>query len=141
MTALWLCADQKLGERELAPLESLCQTMDHLLKVDLPLGFSEADEKFHTELVALSGNKRLMHVYRLAPFPHSKYKGSLQMDNLPGVLDKAQSEHRAICETLRNGQTHNAASILEEHLSVQWLEKTPGVKPPKFTSLKNAYSR
>lgn len=82
-----------------------------------------------------------MHVYRLAPFPHSKYRGNLPMDNLQEVLAKAQREHRAICETLRNGQPHNAASILEEHLSVQWLEAKPGVKPPKFTSLKNAYSR
>lgn len=137
MTALWLCADKQLSDSDLAPLESLCQTMDHLLAVDLPLGFSEADEKFHTELIALSGNKRLMHVYRLAPFPHSKYGGNLPAD-LNGVLDKAQIEHRGICEALRNGHPHDAACILEEHLSVRWLENTDGVRAPKFTSLKNA---
>ena len=115
ISAIRICAGRTISEKDIQGLEKLCEMMGHLLKASLLIGYSEADEKFHNELILLADNARLTKVYQLAPLPHSKFGGELPSTQSE-VFEKAQCEHQAIVDAFKKGCPLEAIPILEEHL-------------------------
>jgi DNA-binding GntR family transcriptional regulator len=119
ISALRLASARGVEAETVDQLINLCGAMDQLLKADLYFGYSEADAKFHTLLVQLSGNRRLVRVYSSAPLPHAKCGGVLP-DDIDQVLQKAQNEHQEMCRCVSEGRILDAIPVIEEHLSVDW---------------------
>ena len=128
VAALRMCVGRELDEAILQELAELCDAMEHLLKAELFLGYSEADAKFHGLLMELSGNQRLVKVYRSAPLPHVKYGGILPED-IGKVLNKAQREHAEICRCVEGRRIDAAIEVLQEHLNAGswWLTDEPSL--------------
>ena len=133
ISAIRICANRTLSEKNIQGLEKLCEVMEHLLKANLFIGYSEADEKFHNELILLAGNSRLTKVYQLAPLPHSKFGGELPAAQ-PEIFEKAQSEHQAIVDAFKKGCPLEAVPIIEEHLNYR-LRKTRSSQSSKAASV------
>ena len=130
ISAIQMAIQQRIQKENLDSLKMLCDTMDHLIDANLPIGFSEADKKFHTELVKLSGNSRLVHIYQLAPLPHAKTMGAFL--NRPDILQKAQNEHRQFLEALSNGDNEKAIATMQIHLNDRLKKISSTIKPPKY---------
>jgi len=103
------------NEQEEQRLTEACDTMQQALDANLELGFAEADRQFHRTLVELSGNERLISIYRRAPLP---IEPSRLVD--PEARQRAArqtiSEHRAIQAHLLNRDIPSTIDLLEKHL-------------------------
>ncbi len=96
-------------------LHAISQAMREMMKLKMPLGFAEADRRFHEQIITLAGNQRLTHAYLHAP----TFIG-VRLDLMPDVMQELMKitlgEHEAICEHLEAGQFDTAAELLEQHL-------------------------
>lgn len=100
---------------DVSPLIEICRTMRRMIELKMPLGFAEADRKFHEQVIALAANPRITQAYQLAPV-------LIQIDGHAGespqrlAMQTTTAEHEAVCEALDRRDFGGAARLLEEHL-------------------------
>jgi DNA-binding GntR family transcriptional regulator len=76
-------------QEERKKLIAACDAMQQMLDAGFELGFLEADRRFHTTLVELSGNDRLISTYYRAPLPL-----------MPSRLVDSEARRRAAIQTI-----------------------------------------
>jgi DNA-binding GntR family transcriptional regulator len=113
--AVRLLAERRPKDLDLTPLANAIDAMEQMLEDGYELGFLEADRRFHSLLVELSGNQRLIELYSRAPLP-------LMPSLLPDrearhkAMLKTVSEHQDIARLIREQRTAEAIDRLQEHL-------------------------
>lgn len=104
-------------QTNLEPLRKTCELMQQMFDADFEFGFVEADRRFHEQLVELSGNERMLRIYRQAPlplFPMTEPDESGRKCNMERTL----TEHRLVCEHLDARRIGEAIAVLRRHLLV-----------------------
>jgi len=117
--ALEVSAVRRLGRGgvpiDAEPLRVICQTMRQTAEVGMPLGFAEADRRFHERIIEMAGNHRMTRAYLQAPVLIS-----LRMDLADGhsaaAMAQTLAEHEQLCDMLEAGRFEDAAVFLEQHL-------------------------
>jgi len=102
--------------RQLEPLQQAIDQLQAMIEGRYILGASEADRRFHEQLVALAGNRRLTMIYDRAPLPmlHAHIINTPQWEP---QMRKSLEEHTAILALIRQGNLKQAQDALHEHLS------------------------
>jgi DNA-binding GntR family transcriptional regulator len=108
------------GDRELLTdavvrrLHGLCDKLErHALSGDVA-GIIETDVDFHSELLQLSGNRRLVELVRRLRTQTRRY-GYLRADE--ATLLAAATDHRRIVEAVVGNDKRTTARVMEEHLA------------------------
>lgn len=109
----------------LQPLRDACDQLEMLIQGDLLLGVSEADRRFHEELVSLAGNRRLVLIYNRAPLPMI-HGPIVQEDHWPEISRQTLTEHRHILSLITRGDVPGAQAALRQHLSDRYLQPVRG---------------
>jgi DNA-binding GntR family transcriptional regulator len=117
--ALEVGAVRRLGRLghaiEVQPLRAICRTMQHLVDADMPLGFAEADRRFHETIIELAGNQRMTRAYLQAPVIIT-VNPLVSDPSRRANMKKTLREHETFCDLLAAGQYEEAARALEKHL-------------------------
>ncbi|MEP4198548.1 MAG: GntR family transcriptional regulator [Aliishimia sp.] len=101
------------SEAELAPLEDATRAMEGALADGDLDGWAQADDTFHTELLALHGNRRMMTcVQALFDQAHRARIVTLRMRALPL---RSTQEHRMILERIRAGDGEGTYAAFRAH--------------------------
>ncbi|MEM1212843.1 MAG: GntR family transcriptional regulator [Planctomycetota bacterium] len=110
----------------LQPLAEAVDRLDQLVREGYLMAVTETDRRFHETLIDLAGNPRLSALYQRAPLPmvHDPLIGT---DRWPRQCQTILREHRAILETLADGDAPRARTLLTQHLDAKYLQ--PDSKP------------
>lgn len=100
---------------DVSPLTEICRTMRQMIALKMPLGFAEADRKFHEQVIALSANPRISQAYQLAPVL-IQIDGQMSESPQLSAMDVTTTEHETVCDALTQGDFVLAAERLEDHL-------------------------
>jgi DNA-binding GntR family transcriptional regulator len=105
-----LVALRQLDPAELAPLEASCTEMEAALAADDLQAWAQADEAFHSRLLTLCGNQRLLALcFNFWDQTHRVRMITLRLRPRP---DSSTQDHRAVLNAIRNG---DAAQARETH--------------------------
>ncbi|MGC1442083.1 MAG: GntR family transcriptional regulator [Burkholderiaceae bacterium] len=97
----------------LAALEQATRDMEQAIANEDRKAWAAADERFHQSLVALSGNLFLVQtVNRFWDMAHRARMMTLELRSIP---KQSTSEHRDLCEAIRQGNSLRAAQIHRAH--------------------------
>lgn len=112
---------------ELSDLENAIQDMDHAIKTSDLGAWSEADDRFHTELVRLGGNSRVIAIVHMMRDQVRRARATtLFMRPLP---TKSNEDHRRVYKAILNGdgetarETHHAHREHAKDMLVDLLKK------------------
>ena len=89
--------------------------MEQLLSLNLALGYTEADRRFHQQMVHGAGNPHLASVYDRAALPlilDGAELETLVRTHAPQTLQ----EHRDLVAFIDKGKTTQAMALLKRHL-------------------------
>ncbi len=100
---------------DVAPLRETCDTMLRMIDAELPLGFIEADRRFHEQVIGLAANRRVTRAYLHAPVMIQATYDTID-DARRITMQRTTDEHRAVCDALERSAFEEAASTLEAHL-------------------------
>jgi GntR family transcriptional regulator, transcriptional repressor for pyruvate dehydrogenase complex len=109
----FLLAAERATQAELAALEPLVHGLDEL--ADAPEEFYALDQKFHREVVRLSGNPLLVDFYRATLVQLAEIRREfpvLQVD-----FARALRNQRTLYTVLRSRERKTVAAAVDEHLS------------------------
>lgn len=112
-TAAEAVARRGIPARQMTLLRAAVRDMDKALAANDLAAWAEADERFHSNLVELSGNQRLIQmVAQLWDQAHRARMLTLRLRPLPTDSNR---EHEALVEAMANGQPERARQIHEDH--------------------------
>ena len=121
----------RITDAELASLDELADRMSEHAKQGAVRDFFTANVAFHELLCELSGNKKLVQVYRRLAGEIGRFQARTLA--LRGSLDGSVAEHRAILAAIRLRDADKAAELTASHIRVpaQRLHETlRGAGPP-----------
>ena len=101
----------------LQELDRSCEMMEQLTEAGFEYGFVEADRMFHQTLVAMSGNSRLLRIYRQAPLPLNPLPDP-DLETRRRNMKETLADHRELCKQLREGRVRDAIVLLRNHLLI-----------------------
>ncbi len=108
-----MVAEKGLNKEELALLNGTVDEMDSALAVDDLEGWSQADEKFHMQLVEFSGNKRLVSaVNNYFDQSHRARCFTLRLRPKPS---NSNNDHRCVVAAIEARDPKKAAECHREH--------------------------
>ncbi|MEM7318755.1 MAG: GntR family transcriptional regulator [Pseudomonadota bacterium] len=120
-------AQQNLDEVELAELAQAIEDMDNAISAENLEAWADADSRFHSELVRLSGNSRLISIVAMMSDQVRRARATtLFIRPLPV---SSNEDHRAVYQAIRDGDAQVARSRHSDHrkrardLLVHLLEK------------------
>nr|WP_255616954.1 GntR family transcriptional regulator [Aurantimonas sp. VKM B-3413] len=108
-----LLARRGLNSEESERLASLMSQMERATKRDDIAGWSQLDDAFHAELVALCGNARLQATLR--QYWDQQYRARLAIVPLRQRPTQSDEEHRAIVAAIESGDPVEAARLHQRH--------------------------
>lgn len=116
----------RITDAELAGLDELADQMSEHAKKGAVADFFTANVAFHERLCELSGNKKLLEVYRRLAGEVGRFQARTLA--LRGSLDGSVTEHRAILAAIRLRDVEKAAELTAAHIRVpaQRLHETLG---------------
>jgi DNA-binding GntR family transcriptional regulator len=101
------------SEQQLAPHVQASRDMERALEADELDGWANADERFHRNLVMLSGNRLLIDAVRNCwDRAHRARMVTLRMRNKP---IESTRDHLALVERIREGDARGASEIHRTH--------------------------
>jgi DNA-binding GntR family transcriptional regulator len=106
----------RLTEAGLASLDELADLMSKHAKEGAVADFFTANVAFHELLCELSGNKKLLQVYRRLAGEIGRFQARTLA--LRGSLDGSVAEHRAILAAIRLRDAEKAAELTAAHIRV-----------------------
>lgn len=98
---------------ELAGLRALIEEMEAALARDDRTAWAEADDRFHSLLVALAGNRRLEQV--VAMFSDQVRRARLLTLMIRPRPDQSNADHRDLVEAIARGDAEGARQIHRNH--------------------------
>lgn len=109
-------AKGRITPAQVKELEGACDDFEYLARKGYPSGANEADRRFHSLLIAASGNSKLRRAYEACHIPlfHVRLGQSAGLANDFAATEK---EHRSIVAALREGQTEKAVRRLRAHFA------------------------
>jgi DNA-binding GntR family transcriptional regulator len=106
-------ADRKPGDTELAPLANSMRDMQDALDRCALKDWALADDRFHTELVRLGGNSRVLTIFEMMNDQVRRARAmTLFMRPLPV---QSNNDHRDILNAIRAGNGDKAAAVHRAH--------------------------
>lgn len=115
-----IIAQKRNTRRRLEPLRQAIDQLQQLIDDGYQLGASEADRRFHEQLIALGGNRRLAMIYERAPLP--MIHGFLfNTPRWEPEMRNTLKQHRLILAAILNGDVQAAQRAIREHLSDRYL--------------------
>jgi DNA-binding GntR family transcriptional regulator len=106
-------ARQKYSKAELRALAAAIADMDTALKAEDREAWAEADQRFHTELVRLGGNTRIMAITTMMSDQVRRARAvTLFMRPLP---TKSNDDHRGVYMAIANGDPAAARKLHRAH--------------------------
>jgi len=110
-----LAARRRPSAAALRPLEQATRDMERALKADDLTAWAEADERFHRQLLELSGNRLLVQaVLRYWDRSHRARMVTLHLRPRPAHSTR---EHKAIVARIRAGDGPGAGALFRAHRS------------------------
>lgn len=98
---------------KLKALKQHIREMEAALGSDDRMEWARADERFHTELVELSGNRRLVHI--VSTYSAQVHRARLVTLHLRPKPVKSITDHRAVVEAIEAGDADRARAIHRDH--------------------------
>jgi DNA-binding GntR family transcriptional regulator len=106
-------ARRGVSARQIGVLRAAVKDMDKALEANDLAAWAEADERFHSHLVELSGNQRLIQmVGQLWDQAHRARMLTLRLRPTPTDSNR---EHEALVDAMATGQPELARKIHEDH--------------------------
>ena len=101
------------GETELAGMARAIDDMDQALARQDRDAWAEADDRFHTELVRLGGNRRIQSIVAMMSDQVRRARSmTLYLRPLPR---QSNEDHRAVLAAIRKGAAYAAQSVHRAH--------------------------
>lgn len=118
LTAIESLAAARLAERALEPedlahLEQALTDMEAALEDEDLNAWAEADDRFHTSLVALSGNSRIASI--AAMMRDQVHRARYLTLRLRPIPTQSNIDHRNILDAIRAGEVDKARELYREH--------------------------
>jgi len=107
--AVELIAERAPAEAEMQGLVAAQDDMEKALKADDLDAWSDADERFHQELVALAGNRRLAEI--VGTFRDQTRRARTLTLQLRPKPDLSTQNHRSLLDSLRSGNVETALNL------------------------------
>jgi len=108
-----LTAAQGYSEQQLSKLASSIEEMQTSLTEDNRERWASADEKFHKELVRLSGNKRIASVVDM--FNNQVYRARAMTLHTRPPPHKSNKDHKALYKAILEGNVEKARQLHWQH--------------------------
>lgn len=106
-------ANAGYNDSELAGLERAIDNMDAALDTGDLRAWADADDDFHSELVRLGGNSRIMSVVAMMADQVRRARAmTLYIRDKPS---KSNEDHRSVLDAIRNGEPDKAYQIHHAH--------------------------
>ena len=106
-------AELRLPGAAFDKIESCLARMERALSEGDRLSWAAADDEFHSRLVALSGNGRLMQVVEM--FSDQVHRARLLTLHMRPLPHASNENHRALVDAIRRGEPETARRIHREH--------------------------
>jgi len=102
--------------RHLRPMRQACDQLERLVLDEYLLGAVEADWRFHESLILASENRRLTIAYRHSPMLiiHPEVLAGKQWEQ---TMQRTVHEHRAILDSILEGNVQGAKDTLRRHIT------------------------
>lgn len=111
--AVFNAANASYGDAELAGLADAIDNMDAALDRDDLRAWADADDQFHTELVRLGGNSRIVSIVSMMADQVRRARSmTLFMREKPR---KSNHDHRQVMDAIRKGEAEVARRIHQAH--------------------------
>ncbi|MEM7774941.1 MAG: GntR family transcriptional regulator [Pseudomonadota bacterium] len=108
-----IVAERGAETATLAKLDEAVAEMDRALAIDDLAAWAEADDRFHTTLVAATGNQRLIDIMSKI-FDQAYRVRKLTLKLRPKPV-RSNAAHRAVVEAIRDRDQQGAYRIHEQH--------------------------
>lgn len=112
-----LAAEQVAARRpppsELAELNAAAMEMESALEAEDLDRWAQGDDRFHREMLRLHGNRRLMAI--TSSLFNQAHRAQMVTLRMRGPLHRSNREHRAILESLANGDPAQTAALYRAH--------------------------
>lgn len=106
-------AEMRLPGADFDEIEGCLTRMEQALAKDDRLAWAAADDEFHSRLVALSGNGRLMRVVGM--FSDQVHRARLLTLHMRPAPQASNENHRALVDAIRRAEPETARRIHREH--------------------------
>jgi DNA-binding GntR family transcriptional regulator len=106
-------AELRLPDAAFDEVEDCLARMERALSGGDRLSWAAADDEFHSRLVALSGNGRLMQVVGM--FSDQVHRARLLTLHMRPLPHASNENHRALVDAIRRGKAEEARRIHREH--------------------------
>lgn len=106
-------AERGLDADEIALLETAVSDMDAALRLDDLDAWAKADDRFHSALVMLSGNTRLVQIVRT--FSDQVHRARMQTLRLRPKPTASNRDHAAVVAAIKRRDGATAASVHQRH--------------------------
>lgn len=106
-------AERELSDAEFAPIDECLDRMETALIAEDRLSWAEADDLFHSRLVAISENGRLMRVVEM--FSDQVHRARLLTLHMRPLPHASNENHRALVDAIRRNAPEAARRIHREH--------------------------
>jgi DNA-binding GntR family transcriptional regulator len=106
-------AARSLSDADLGVLRQSITDMDKALAAENREEWAAADHAFHTELVRLGGNSRVINIVSM--MADQVHRARAMTLNLRPAPTRSNDDHRAVYDAIRRGDTEAAARIHRAH--------------------------
>ncbi len=108
-----VAAERKPTKAELAPLARSITDMDTALAQDALEEWAEADQRFHSSLVNLSGNSRAQMIFAMMSDQVRRARAVTLFMRPPPL--QSNEDHRRVYEAIKSGNAEEAATVHRDH--------------------------
>jgi len=99
---------------QLSELQRMVEKMETACAADKPSSYHELNVVFHERMVEMTGNRKLLEIYRRLLSELSLYRShSLGQ---PGAMQRSVNEHRGFLESFQRGDGDAAGKAMRDHI-------------------------
>jgi DNA-binding GntR family transcriptional regulator len=109
-------AKPRITPAQIHELEAACDDFAYMVKKGYSSAACEADRKFHSLLIASSGNSKLQRAYDASHIPLFHIRLGQSREYMDDYAD-TEREHREITQALKEGNTEKATTLLRAHFA------------------------
>ena len=108
-----LAATKNHPDEEFFVAETAIRDMEKALENEDLEAWAIADDKFHSELVRLGENQRVINIFDM--YTDQVKRARMATLRLRPIPTKSNEDHRKVLETIRSGQSEVAVKVHKEH--------------------------
>lgn len=108
-----LAATKNHPDEEFIVAETAIRDMENALENEDLEAWAVADDKFHSELVRLGENQRVINIFDM--YTDQVKRARMLTLRLRPIPTKSNEDHRKVLEAIRSGQSEVAVNVHKEH--------------------------